>query len=128
MLQAIEIADRSFERAKLRPDFVRKRISPGSCIPPIASITKAVAKATRMRIVDLEDIGIHYATTLAVWNENLMAASPGPAHDEIDEGFRRLWRMCLRYYEAGFLKRHVSDVQMVIGARHFRSAPILRQK
>ncbi|HZM54365.1 MAG TPA: cyclopropane-fatty-acyl-phospholipid synthase family protein, partial [Acidimicrobiales bacterium] len=54
-IQAIVIDDRSFERAKRHQDFVRRMVFPGGCIPSVASLTTSLARATDLRIVDLED-------------------------------------------------------------------------
>ena len=70
-MQAIVIDDRSFERAKHHEDFVRRMVFPGGCIPSVASITASLARATDLRVVDLEDIGRHYAETLRRWRDNL---------------------------------------------------------
>lgn len=127
-VQAIVIDDRSFERAKRHQDFVRRMVFPGGCIPSVASITASLARATDLRIVDLEDIGRHYAETLRRWASNL-ATHPeelrqlGPRTE-----FLRLWALYLAYCEASFLERHVSDVQLVLakpawrGSLHARTA------
>ena len=65
-LQAITIADRSYDRAKNDRDFIKAFIFPGGCLPSVNAIAASVAK-TDMRLVDLEDIGTHYAETLRRW-------------------------------------------------------------
>ena len=70
-IQAIVIDDRSFERAKRHQDFVRRMVFPGGCLPSVASLTTSLARATDLRIVDLEDVGRHYAETLRRWAANL---------------------------------------------------------
>jgi len=120
-LQAITIADQSYERAKRRKDFIRDLIFPGGCLPSIAAITSNVAGATDLRLVDLEDIGLHYARTLRLWARNV-----DERFDEIrvlgfDDRFKRLWDMYLHYCEGAFLERHISDVQLVF---HKPGAPV----
>ena len=119
-LQVIVIDDRSFERAKRHRDFVRRMVFPGSCIPSVASVTASAARATDLRVIDLEDIGRHYAQTLRSWARNLEIHA-----DEVDRlgvgaGFRRLWALYLAYCEASFLERHVSDVQLVLAKPGWR--------
>jgi cyclopropane-fatty-acyl-phospholipid synthase len=113
-LQAITIDDRSFDRAKHRPDFIRQLIFPGGCIPSIESITRSLRRATALRIVDLEDIGRHYPETLRRWHENLEHDRPAVATLGLERHFQRLWDLYLCYCEAAFLERHISDVQMVM--------------
>jgi len=120
-LQAITIADQSYERAKRRKDFIRDLIFPGGCLPSIAAITSNVAGATDLRLVDLEDIGLDYARTLRLWARNV-----DERFDEIrvlgfDDRFKRLWDMYLHYCEGAFLERHISDVQLVF---HKPGAPV----
>ena len=113
-LQAIVIDDRSFERAKHHRDFVRTMIFPGGCLPSVGSLTTSVARATDLRIVDLEDIGHHYAETLRRWADNLRAQTEAVAALGVSQQFRRLWDLYLAYCEASFLERHISDVQLVL--------------
>lgn len=126
-VQAIVIDDHSFERAKRHQDFVRRMVFPGGCLPSVASITASLARATDLRIVDLEDIGHHYAETLRRWSENVELHA-----EEIDRlgartQFRRLWALYLAYCEASFLERHVSDVQLVLTKRAWRGGLHVRR-
>ncbi len=124
-LQAITIADRSYERAKHGEDFIKASIFPGSCLPSVASLARAVAR-TDLRIVDLEDIGRHYAETLRRWRANV---DEHRSHIE-DLGFGgpflRTWRLYLSYCEAAFLERHISDVQLVLARPAWRAPLLLR--
>ena len=70
-IQAIVIDDRSFERAKHHGTSCAAWSSPAGCHPSVASLTRSVARATDLRVVDLEDIGRHYAETLRRWSDNL---------------------------------------------------------
>jgi cyclopropane-fatty-acyl-phospholipid synthase len=113
-IQAIVIDDRSFERAKRHRDFVRRMVFPGGCLPSVASLTANLARATDLRIVDLEDIGRHYAETLRRWADNLAGRTDAVATLGVGQEFRRLWDLYLAYCEASFLERHISDVQLVL--------------
>lgn len=113
-LQAITVDDRSFDRAKNRPDFITEVIFPGGCIPSVASLVRSISQATPLTVVDLEDIGRHYAETLHRWRDNLRANADAVDALGLDERFRRLWELYLAYCEAAFLERHISDVQLVL--------------
>ncbi|HEV8063642.1 MAG TPA: cyclopropane-fatty-acyl-phospholipid synthase family protein [Acidimicrobiales bacterium] len=113
-LQAITIADGSFERAKHHDDFVRREVFPGSCLPSLAAIAGSVGRTSDLRIVDVEDIGPHYAETLRRWRQNVADNAGSVAQLGFDESFLRYWEMYLCYCEASFLERHVSDVQLVL--------------
>ncbi|MGD0441736.1 MAG: cyclopropane-fatty-acyl-phospholipid synthase family protein [Acidimicrobiales bacterium] len=119
-LQAIVIDDRSFERAKRHRDFIRAMVFPGGCLPSVASITDSLARATDLRVVDLEDIGRHYAETLRRWAANLDSHEVEIQGLGMGTEFRRLWALYLAYCEAAFLERHVSDVQVVLAKPSWR--------
>jgi cyclopropane-fatty-acyl-phospholipid synthase len=89
-------------------------VFPGGCLPSVASLTANLARATDLRIVDLEDIGRHYAETLRRWADNLAGRTDAVATLGVGQEFRRLWDLYLAYCEASFLERHISDVQLVL--------------
>jgi cyclopropane-fatty-acyl-phospholipid synthase len=113
-LQAITIADRSYERAKHHDDFIRALIFPGGCIPSIEAITRSVSRATDLTIVDVEDIGRHYAETLRRWRQNVGANLAALQRVGFDREFQRLWDLYLSYCEGAFLEAHISDAQIVL--------------
>ncbi len=128
VLQAIVIADRSYARAKHREEFIRRMIFPGGCIPSIAAICESLARATDLRVVDLEDIGRHYAATLRRWYENLQPRWQDLERRGVDHRLRRLFELYLCYCEAAFLERHISDVQMVLAGPAWRPELSLRSR
>jgi len=113
-LQAITIEDARYERAKLHDDFIRAMVFPGGCLPSVSTIAAAVARTSNLRIVDLQDIGTHYAETLRRWRANLEDQRPAVERLGFDERFWRFWTLYLCYCEAAFMERHVSDVQVVL--------------
>ena len=125
-LQAITVEDRSFERAKNGTDFVREYIFPGGCIPSMEAVTRSLRRATPMVLVDVEDIGRHYAETLRRWHDNLAGRTDEMDALGLDVRFRRLWNFYLCYCEGAFLERHISDVQMVMAMPDWRAPMALR--
>jgi len=125
-LQAITIDDRSYERAKNTSDFVTELIFPGGCIPSVESITRSLRRSTPMVVVDLEDIGRHYAETLRRWRLNVTAHRDQIAGLGLDEAFLRTWDLYLAYCEGAFLARHISDVQMVMAMPDWRPPLLTR--
>lgn len=113
-LQAITIEDASYERAKLHDDFVRAMVFPGGCLPSVSTMAGSISRTTNLKIVDLQDIGPHYAETLRRWRANLEAQRPAVEGLGFDERFWRFWLLYLCYCEAAFLERHISDVQLVL--------------
>ena len=113
LLQAITIADQRYEQAKREVDFIQRYVFPGSCIPSVAAITGAVAQATDMRLLQHEDIGLHYAITLRHWRQRFFANIDRVRAQGYSEVFIRLWEFYLCYCEGGFSEGVISDVHML---------------
>ena len=113
LLQAITIADQAFERHKKEVDFIKRYIFPGSCIPSVAAMGDAVAAATNLRLVHLEDITPHYARTLRTWRERFFENIHQVRTLGYSETFIRMWEFYLCYCEAGFQERYLGDVQVL---------------
>jgi cyclopropane-fatty-acyl-phospholipid synthase len=125
-LQAITIDDRSYQRAKNGTDFVGEYIFPGSCIPSIGAITRSLARATPLTVVDLEDIGHHYVETLERWHRNVKCRREEITALGLDTRFQRLWDLYLCYCAGSFAERHISDVQMVMAMPDWRPPAVGR--
>jgi cyclopropane-fatty-acyl-phospholipid synthase len=126
-LQAIVIGDDRYDRARVATDFIKAHVFPGGCLPSVGIITRTAAEAGPLDLVDLEDLGLHYAETLARWHHRLELIGDDLPGLGLDERFARLWSFYLRYCEAAFLERHVSVVQAVLAGRDWRAAgPSLR--
>ncbi len=113
-LQAITIADHVFEKHKKEVDFIKRYIFPGSCIPSVTAMGDAVASATDLRLVHLEDITPHYARTLRTWRERFFDNIQQVRALGYSETFVRMWEFYLCYCEAGFRERYLGDVQMLL--------------
>ena len=124
LLQAITIADQAYERALHEVDFIQRYIFPGSCIPSVAAMTRSVAKATDMRLYHLEDIGPHYARTLAEWRKNVERNRDNILELGFDERFLRMWEFYLCYCEGGFEERAIGDVHMLLTKPRCRREPV----
>ncbi|ODS22768.1 cyclopropane-fatty-acyl-phospholipid synthase [Candidatus Endobugula sertula] len=123
-IQAITIADQRYEQAKQSVDFIQRYIFPGGSLPSNVVIAQCVARYTDMQIVNVEDIGLDYAKTLAHWRNNFKNNLPRIKKMGFDELFCRMWEFYLCYCEGGFLERSVSTVHTVIakpGAKHLRA-------
>lgn len=113
LLQAITIADQRYEQYRKSIDFIQRYIFPGSGLPSSAVMTDSVARMTDLRLLDLEDIGLHYAATLNHWRRNFLARLDEVRAQGYPERFIRMWEFYLVYCEGAFLERAISDVQMV---------------
>jgi cyclopropane-fatty-acyl-phospholipid synthase len=122
MLQAITIEDYRYDSALRSVDFIKRYIFPGSFIPSISAMTAAMARSTRLGLIELADFGTSYATTLADWRKRFEAAWDEISTMGFDEVFRRRWRYYLAYCEGGFKERAISDVHLLLAGPEYRSA------
>lgn len=125
LIQAITIADQRYEQAKRSVDFIQRYVFPGSCIPSNTAIVESTTSASDLRLVHLEDIGPHYATTLSLWREQLFANRDAVKQRGYPEGLLRLWDFYLCYCEGGFAERTISDVHYVFSKPLNRKTPLL---
>jgi cyclopropane-fatty-acyl-phospholipid synthase len=120
LLQAITIADQNYESYRKSVDFINRYIFPGGCLTSITAMTSTITRNTDMRVIDLEDIGAHYAITLRRWHERFLAALEDVRKLGFPQEFIRMWEYYLCYCEGGFIERAIGNVQMLIvrpGAR-----------
>jgi cyclopropane-fatty-acyl-phospholipid synthase len=114
LIQAITIEDHRYEQALHSVDFIKRFIFPGSFIPCVSAITQAAAKASDLRLVNLEDIGPSYALTLRHWRQRFLARLDEVRALGYDERFIRMWEFYLCYCEGGFLERSIGDVHLLL--------------
>ncbi len=114
VLQAITIDDRQYEAARDSVDFIKRHIFPGCCIPSVTALVQSATRASTLRIVDLEDIGPHYATTLAAWRRNLLGNAEQLRARGYPESLLHMWHFYLSYCEGGFAERALGDAQIVL--------------
>jgi cyclopropane-fatty-acyl-phospholipid synthase len=114
LLQAITIPEQRYESYQKSADFIQRYIFPGGSLPSIESILRNTGKYTSMQLQGLEDIGLDYAKTLALWRDRFMS-DPGRIHEMgFDDRFIRMWQFYLGYCEGGFLENAISSSQLVL--------------
>jgi cyclopropane-fatty-acyl-phospholipid synthase len=113
LIQAITIQDQMYAAALKSVDFIQRFIFPGSFIPSVTAIVEACTRATDLKLFKLEDIGPHYATTLARWRENFFARISEVRRLGYSEEFIRMWEFYLCYCEGGFAERQLGDVHLL---------------
>jgi cyclopropane-fatty-acyl-phospholipid synthase len=111
-LQTITMPDDRFESYRRRVDWMQTYIFPGSLIPSLGAIHRAVA-TTRLRLEHGEDIGPDYAPTLRAWRSNFLAALPEVDRLGFDGPFVRTWLLYLAFSEAAFTERTLGDHQLL---------------
>lgn len=114
LLQSITIADQRYQAAKNEVDFIQRYIFPGGCLPSVNQIASNVAEHTDMRFYHLDDIGPHYATTLARWRQRFFSNIEDIKKLGYSETFTRMWDFYLCYCEGGFMERSIGTVQLLL--------------
>ena len=114
LIQAITIVDQRYESAKKSVDFIQRYIFPGSCIPSNTALQTSITKSSDLRLLDLQDIGPHYATTLAAWRDNFFAHINEVRALGYSEAFIKMWEFYLCYCEGGFAERALGDVHLLL--------------
>lgn len=122
-IQAITIEDGRYLDALHRVDFIKKHVFPGSFIPSVSALVTAAAANSDTVLVNLEDIGADYATTLAAWRQRVEQAGGEHRAQGLSPEFLRLWRFYLCYCEAGFRERSISDVHLLFARSGYRGRP-----
>jgi len=114
LLQTITINERKFAAYRKQVDWIQKYIFPGSELASLGGILASLARATRLSPFHLDDMGRHYARTLAAWRERFHASLPSVKALGFDNRFTRMWDYYLAYCEGAFEERHISDVQLML--------------
>jgi len=114
VMQAITMNEQRFETYRRQSDWIQRRIFPGSELASLLEIQRSLARATRLSVFHLEDIGLHYAATLAEWRRRFHESSDAVGRLGFDDRFCRMWDYYLAYCEGAFRERHISDVQLML--------------
>jgi cyclopropane-fatty-acyl-phospholipid synthase len=120
LIQAITIEDYRYASAVRNVDFIKRYIFPGAFIPSVSAITGAMARASRLGLVELADFGASYARTLDHWRERFEANWDRIREMGFDDTFRRRWLWYLAYCEGGFHERAISDVHLLMAGPRWR--------
>ena len=100
----------------------QRYIFPGSTIPSVTAMLESTTRASDLRLVQLEDIGPHYATTLRLWRENFVRERQAVLALGYPESFLRMWEFYLCYCEGGFEERVIGNAQMLLAKPANRSS------
>ncbi len=122
LLQTITMNDQKFPAYRRHADWIQTYIFPGSELASLSGILGSLARSTRMSLFHAEDMGAHYARTLAEWRRRFNASLAEVRALGFDEQFIRMWDYYLAYCEGAFLERHVSDFQILLTKTHNKRA------
>jgi cyclopropane-fatty-acyl-phospholipid synthase len=92
--------------------WIRRRIFPGGYPPTLPEVATRVLAPARMSILDVENLRLHYARTLAHWGHRFSAAADQIRGRYGDE-FQRAWELYLAGSEAAFAAGSLQLFQVV---------------
>jgi len=122
LMQTITINEQSFPAYRRRSDWIQKCIFPGSELASVSEILRSLARATSLGLYHAENIGTHYARTLAAWREQFHSAVDEVRALGFDDRFIRMWDYYLAYCEGAFRERHIGDFQLLLSKNHSPAA------
>ena len=112
-LQGITYNDQNFDIYTGSVDFIKKYIFPGSCLISVSQVTEAMKKYTDLSLSHLEDITLHYATTLKTWREKFLGEIEAVKKLGFSNEFINMWEFYFVFCEAGFRERNIGDYQFI---------------
>ena len=102
VMEAITTPEARYETYRRSTDFINTIIFPGSCCPSLHALMDAAYQHSRLTLEHIDNIGLHYAQTLAEWRRRFNANEPLVRKLGFDDVFMRVWNYYLTYCEAGF--------------------------
>lgn len=114
VLQTITIPDQRYDLYRKRLDWIRKHIFPGGHLPSLQIISRILTDYTQLTIDNVENIGPHYALTLAAWHQRFAKKEQAIRQLGFDEQFCRKWKFYFSYCEVGFATRYLGNLQLVL--------------
>jgi len=96
--------------------WIRRRIFPGAYTPTLAELTTRILSPAGMSVIDVENLRLHYAQTLAAWAARFNAARDYVRETYGDE-FHRAWELYLAGSEAAFSTGWLQLFQVVFTPR-----------
>jgi len=121
LIQAITIGDQRYKHYLKNSDFIQQYIFPGGCLPSLNEMSEQIKNNTDMVIHTVNDIGAHYARTLADWRTRFIKSWPDLDRSKFDERFYRLWLFYFAYCEGAFRARATSTVHLMARKPRFVS-------
>jgi cyclopropane-fatty-acyl-phospholipid synthase len=105
--------------------WIRKRIFPGAYPPILAEVFGNVLEPWNLSVLDVENLRLHYAATLAHWRRRFDAAADDVAN-MFDEAFVRAWRLYLAGSQAAFATGTMQLFQVVFARGASNAIPWTR--
>lgn len=114
LLQTITMNEQRFSQYVKQSDWIQKYIFPGAQLASLRGVLDSLARATRLSLFHAEDMGAHYARTLAAWRARFLNSFAEVKALGFDDRFIRMWDYYLAFCEGAFHERHISDFQLLL--------------
>lgn len=120
LIQAITMPDQRYSYALNSVDFIQRYIFPGGSLPGHEVVMSSIKKYTDLQMVGMEEIGLDYAKTLAVWRQRFLAKLAQVRALGFDDVFIRMWDYYLCYCQGAFQERAIGACQIVFAKPEWR--------
>jgi cyclopropane-fatty-acyl-phospholipid synthase len=118
LLQTITMNEQRFHQYVKQSDWIQKYIFPGGQLASVRGILDSMARSTDLSLIHAEEMGTHYARTLAEWRKRFSDSLDQVKELGFDDRFIRMWDYYLGFCEAAFLERHIGDMQLLLTKNH----------
>ena len=105
--------------------WIRRRIFPGAYPPTLSEVCDGVLVPSDLSVLDVENLRLHYATTLEHWRARFEAAA-GTVATMFDDAFVRAWRLYLAGSQAAFTTGSMQLFQVVFARGGSNAIPWTR--
>jgi len=114
ILQVITMPDHRYREYIRSGDWIQKHIFPGCAVPSLTALSDAMSVSSGLFVERLDNIGPHYARTLKIWREHFLEAKDRILALGYSEKFVRSWEYYFSYCEAGFARRVLNNLHVVL--------------
>lgn len=126
LLQTITMNEQKFAQYLKQSDWIQKYIFPGAQLASVRGILDSLTRSTRLSLFNAEDMGAHYARTLAAWRGRFLDSIVDVKALGFDDRFTRMWEYYLCFCEGAFLERHISDFQLLL-TKNYNQRPLFQE-
>jgi cyclopropane-fatty-acyl-phospholipid synthase len=121
VMEAITTPEERYETYIRSTDFINTIIFPGSCCPSLHALVDAAYRQSSLTLEHIDNIGLHYAQTLAEWRRRFNASESDVKKLGFDDVFFRAWNYYLTYCEAGFFSQTENCLILVFSRQGCKS-------
>ena len=121
VMEAITTPEVRYETYRRSTDFINSIIFPGSLCPSLHALVDAAYQQSSLTLEHIDNIGLHYAQTLAEWRRRFNANGATVRKLGFDDMFFRAWNYYFTYCEAGFFSQTENCLILVFSRQGCKS-------